>query len=133
MRYLLMIYYDESTHPADGSPEQERLWTEYDEFTGDTIASGAFRGADALHPTATSTTVRVRGGDALVTDGPFAETKEQLGGFYVIECKDIDEAIQIAARCPGSRHGTVELRPVVERGVASTEEVRRRHDAPERG
>jgi hypothetical protein len=133
MRYLLMIYYDEATHPPDGSPEQEQLWREYNDFTGDVISRGAYRGADALHPTATSTTVRVRAGDALVTDGPFAETKEQLGGFYVIDCADLDEAIQIAAGCPGSRHGTVELRPIIERGVAAAEELRRGHDAPGAG
>jgi hypothetical protein len=129
MRYLMMIFYDESEHPEDGSPEQESLWKQYNAFTQHVIDEGAYRGADALHPISTATTVRVRGGGALVTDGPFAETKEQLGGFYVIECNDLDEAIQIAARCPGSEHGTVELRPVIERGVAATQAIRNQHDA----
>lgn len=130
MRYLMLIYYDESEHPGDDSQEQEALWKQYNAFTKHVIEQGAYCGADALHPVATATTVRVRGGDALVTDGPYAETKEQLGGFYVIECDDLDEAIQIAAQCPGSQHGTVELRPVVERGVAATQALRNQHDAP---
>lgn len=130
MRYLMMIYYDESEHPGDGSRDQETLWKQYNAFTKRVIDQGAYRGADALHSVATATTVRVRGGDALVTDGAYAETKEQLGGFYVIECDDLDEATQIAAQRPGSQHGTVELRPVLERGVAATQALRNQHDAP---
>lgn len=129
MRYLMMIYYDEAEHPEEGTPAQEALWKQYNDFTKHVIDEGAYRGADALHSVATATSVRVRDQDAIVTDGPFAETKEQLGGFYLIECADLDEAIQIAAKCPGSLHGTVELRPVVERGVAATQAIRHRFDA----
>jgi hypothetical protein len=108
MEYLLLIYENEKRY-ANGYPEDELK--EYRGF-GDSFAK-AIRGGKALQPTATATTVRVRDGKRLTTDGPFAETKEQLGGFYLVEAKDLDEAIAMAARIPGARTGSVEVRPVV--------------------
>ena len=87
--------------------------TEYGKLTEDLKKSGQLRAGDALQPTTTATTVRVRDGKRLTTDGPFAETKEQLGGYYLVEAKDLDEAIAIAARIPGARHGSIEVRPVM--------------------
>jgi hypothetical protein len=88
------------------------VFADYNAFTESIRESGHLVGGDALHPVETATTVRVRGGETMVTDGPFAETKEQLGGYYLIEAKDADEAISIAARIPGANHGSVEVRPV---------------------
>jgi hypothetical protein len=85
----------------------------YGEFGREVEAAGAFLGGEGLQPTPTATTVRVRDGERLITDGPFAETKEQLGGFYLLECKDLDEAIEWAAKIPGAQHGSVEVRPVM--------------------
>ena len=93
---------------------------EYFAFTGEVRESGNFVDGAPLHPTTTATAVRVRDGETLVTDGPFAETKEQLGGFYLVEAADADEAIAIAARIPGARYGTIEVRPVVAVEAGST-------------
>jgi hypothetical protein len=93
---------------------------EYFDFTEDTKKSGVFVGGEALHPTSTATTVRLRDGKLTTTDGPFAETKEQLGGYYLLECKDLDEAIQWAARIPHSRIGSIEIRPVVDFSQAAS-------------
>src|SRR4029077_5413449 len=87
---------------------------EYRQFTEEIAASGHLIGCNRLQPAETATTLRVRDGQVLLTDGPFAETKEQLGGYYVIEAKDMNEAIQIAARIPGARYGCVEVRPIAE-------------------
>jgi hypothetical protein len=83
-------------------------------FTKDIIDRGLMKGGEALQPTATATTVRVREGDTLTTDGPFAETKDQLGGFYLVDCKDLDEAIEVAARIPDARRGSIEVRPIMD-------------------
>jgi hypothetical protein len=111
MRYLLLIYNAEST---DAVPQAEMFeqMNAYDAFTRDIAERGIYRAGEALQPTSTATTVRVRDGRTLTTDGPFAETKEQLGGFYVVEAKDLDEAIEAAARIPGAWIGSVEVRPI---------------------
>ena len=109
MQYLLLIYANESEPTPDLLPE-------YSAFTQGIIQSGAFKGADRLQPTSTATTVRVRDGKTLITDGPFAETREQLGGYYLIEAKDLDEANAIAAKVPSARYGGVEVRPVFQMG-----------------
>jgi hypothetical protein len=92
---------------------------DYMAFTKDIVDRGIMRSGEALQPTATATTVRVRNGETLSTDGPFAETKEQLGGFYVVEAKDLDEAIEIAARIPDVRGGSIEVRPIMEMDMPS--------------
>lgn len=109
MRYLLLIYEDESNPPADEAEMQK--WFEY---TGELQESGAMKAGEALHPTSTATTVRVKNGETIATDGPFAETKEQLGGFYLIESEDLDEAIAWAARMPNADRGSIEIRPIME-------------------
>ena len=113
MQYMLLIYDDEKTIAAMTDPEQGQFLGAYMEFTNAIKKSGHHRAGDALHPVSTATSVRVRDGKTLSTDGPFAETREQLGGYYLIEAKDLDEAIAIAARIPSAKIGTVEVRPVV--------------------
>ena len=114
MKYMLLIYHDEQAW--DGLTEQERqnIYAEYGQFTQEIIASGHHLGGFELHPISTATSVRVRDGQHLATDGPFAETKEQLGGYYLIEAGNLDEAIGIAARIPSARVGAIEVRPVSE-------------------
>jgi hypothetical protein len=112
MRYLLMIYGNEA---AEFNPtEMEKVMDAYNDFTNEVKSAGAYQAAEALQPTATATTVRVRNGETLVTDGPFAETKEQLNGFYLLDCKDIDQAIAYAAKIPGAKAGSIEVRPIME-------------------
>jgi hypothetical protein len=111
MKYMLLIYTDEA---AWTESEREHCYVESTRLTHELHATGQYLDASPLHPVATATSVRVRDGKRLVTDGPFAETREQLGGFFLIEAGDLDEAIGIAARVPGARKGTVEVRPVVE-------------------
>lgn len=113
MQYMLLIYNNEAEMSAMNPEEGKRFMGEYGEFTRGIVASGHFKAGDALQPTATATTVRVRGGKTLVTDGPFAETREALGGYYLIEAADLDEARAIAARIPSARNGSIEVRPVV--------------------
>ena len=113
MQYMLLIYNDETQEPKLGDPRRTALFQAYGEFTEGIRKSGNFVAGAPLQPTATATTVRLRDGKRLVTDGPFAETREQLGGYYLIEAKDLDEARGIAARIPGARNGSVEVRPVV--------------------
>lgn len=113
MQYLLLIYTDESRMKDVTPAEREAMFLEYRELTQSIIQSGNMRGGEGLQPTSTATTVRVRNGKTLTTDGPFAETKEQLGGYYLIDAKDLDEATKIAARIPGGRIGSVEVRPVM--------------------
>jgi hypothetical protein len=113
MRYMLSIYVDESSF-ADATPEdRERMSNAYADFTDEIDKAGVLRGGDGLQPSPTATTVRVREGELLLTDGPFAETREQLGGFYLLECADLDEAIGWAGRIPGAHSGAVEVRPVM--------------------
>jgi len=113
MQYLLMIYEPEKVWADMGEDARNRMFGEYMQFTNDVKASGHFKAGDALQPTATATTVRVRDGKTQVTDGPFAETREQLGGYYLIEAKNLDEATKIAARIPSARHGSIEVRPLM--------------------
>src|SRR5499433_727739 len=111
MKYMLLIYSDESTW-TDG--EREDCYTESTKLTQDLHAKGQFLGASPLHMVSTATSVRIRDGKELVTDGPFAETHEQLGGYFLVEAKNLDEATSIAARIPSARTGTIEVRPLVE-------------------
>ena len=111
MKFLLLIYGKEGTLTDD---ERQACYAESAQLTRELHAKGQYLGASPLHPVAMATSVRVRDGRRLVTDGPFAETREQLGGYFLVEAKDLDEAIAIAGRIPGARKGTVEIRPVVE-------------------
>ena len=116
MRYLLLIYSDENADAAATPDAGRDIMQRYFALTKDMRESGAFQAGDGLQPTATATTVRVRSGETLTTDGPFAETKEQLGGFYLIEAADLDEAITWAARIPTAERGSVEVRPIIDYG-----------------
>src|SRR5260370_707107 len=111
MKYMLLIYMGGQ---AMNEAEREHCYVESAQLARDLHAKGKFLGANPLHPVATATSVRVRDGKPLVTDGPFAETREQLGGYFLIDAKNLDEAISIAGRIPGARKGTVEIRPVME-------------------
>ena len=112
MQYMLLIYTNESEMAGRTPGDVTAMTQGYAEFTQAIVRSGSYRAGEALEPTSTATTVHVRGGKVLQTDGPYAETKEQLGGFYLVEAKDLDEATKIAARIPGAAHGYVEVRPV---------------------
>ena len=112
--YLLTIYENEKLYEGKPEAEMAQLMGEYDAFTESIKKSGNFVGGEALQPVATATTLRIRDGKRLTTDGPFAETKEQLGGFYMIEADDLDEAIRWAAKIPDANGGTIEVRPVME-------------------
>jgi hypothetical protein len=112
MQYLLMIYQNEAEYARNDAETTQKMLQEYGAFTQSIIQSGNFKAADRLQPTTTATTVRVRDGKTLTTDGPFAETREQLGGYYLVEAKDLDEALAIAARIPSARIGSIEVRPV---------------------
>ena len=113
MQYLLMIYQNEAEYGKIDAATTKKMMEEYGAFTQSIIQSGNFKAGDRLQPTSTATTVRVRDGKTLTTDGPFAETREQLGGYYLIEAKDLDTALSIAARIPGAKTGSVEVRPVM--------------------
>jgi hypothetical protein len=111
MKYIILIYSDEKLD----TPEMwEKTMPEYFAYSDMLRNGGQSDASEALQPTATATTIRVRDGKTLLTDGPFAETKEQLGGFYLIEAKNLDDAIALASKCPGAKYGTVELRPCVD-------------------
>ncbi|MDB5971190.1 MAG: hypothetical protein JWQ90_3640 [Hydrocarboniphaga sp.] len=112
MQYLLMIYANESEFAAMAPAALTAMSNEYGDFTKAIVQAGQFKAGDRLKPTATATTVRIRDGKTLTTDGPFAETREQLGGYYLVDAKNLDEAIAIAARIPGARHGSIEVRPI---------------------
>jgi hypothetical protein len=111
MKYMLLIYLDEK---ALSESEREACYAESLQLAQEIHSSGKYLGANPLHPTSMATSVRVREGKRLVTDGPFAETREQLGGYFLIEAKNLDEAIAVAGRIPMARKGTVEVRPVIE-------------------
>ena len=117
MRYLLLIYNEEPAEmpPAEVLADQSAA---YDVFTNEIRDRGLFLAGEALHPTTSATTVRVRDGQTVTTDGPFAETKEALGGFYMVSAADLDEAIELAAKIPGARNGSIEVRPILEYGTA---------------
>ena len=112
MQYLLMIYRSEAEMGTMTPADIKKMSADYCTFTQSIIQSGNFKAGDRLQPTATATTVRVRDGKTLTTDGPFAETREQLGGYYLVEAKDLDAALGIAARIPGARFGSIEVRPI---------------------
>jgi hypothetical protein len=112
MQYMLLIYLDEQ-HPVTETERQE-CYVESAQLAQELHASGHYVAAAPLHPTSTATTIRTRDGKRIVTDGPFAETREQLGGYFLIEARDLDEAIGVAERIPAARFGTVEIRPVME-------------------
>jgi hypothetical protein len=112
MQYLLLIYQNEAEADSAGEAATKHMHEEYRTFTQSIIQAGHFKAGDALTRTSTATTVRVRNGKTMTTDGPFAETREQLGGYYLIEAKDLDQATAIAARVPSAKYGSVEVRPV---------------------
>jgi hypothetical protein len=112
MQYLLTIYQNEADYGKIDPATAKKMMEEYGAFTQSIIQSGNFKAGDRLQPSTTATTVRVREGKTLTTDGPFAETREQLGGYYLIDAKDIDAALAIAARIPGARFGSIEVRPI---------------------
>src|ERR1700684_3843150 len=113
MQYLLMIYRSEAELGKMNDADRQQMSAEYGTFTQSIIQSGHFKAADGSQRSTTATTVRVREGKILTTDGPFAETREQLGGYYLVEAKDLDAAIGIAARIPGAKSGSIEVRPIM--------------------
>jgi hypothetical protein len=113
MRYLMLIYESEATWAGLSEADRGKIFQEYMEFTGQVKKGGQHVASAPLQPVSTATTVRIKGGKTLTTDGPFAETREQLGGFYLLEAKDLDEAIALAARIPAARTGSVEIRPIM--------------------
>jgi hypothetical protein len=114
MQYMLLIYGNENGWANATEAEQQAEMEKWNVYTEEMRASGVFKAGDALQPTATATSVRDDGGEPLVTDGPFAETREQLGGYYLLDVPDLDAAIKWAHKCPGAKWGTIELRPVIE-------------------
>jgi hypothetical protein len=113
VQYMLLIYGDENGWESLSDEQRAGWMAQYRDFTEELRSAGAMVAGDALQPTTNATTVRVRDGEQLVTDGPFAETKEQLGGYYLIEAGSLDAATEWAAKLPGSQHGSVEIRPIV--------------------
>jgi hypothetical protein len=111
MQYMLLIYQNEGTRPS--AAQESQMMQEYMAFTQDIVKTGKFKAGDRLELSASARTVQVRDGKTVTTDGPFTETREQLGGYYIVEAKDLDEASTIAARIPGARTGSVEVRPIV--------------------
>lgn len=121
MRYAVLIYDTETADPSPEPPDpkvREETTARYNAYTTMLRDRGAYVGGEALQPVTTATTIRVRDGETLTTDGPFAETKEALGGFYLIDATDLDEALILAAQCPGARYGSIEVRPIFEFGSA---------------
>jgi hypothetical protein len=120
MKYLLMICANEGAE-AELTPEDHKaVYAAYGRFTESVRQAGVYKGGEALHPTGTATTVRVRNGQTVTTDGPFAETKEQIGGYYLLDCKNLDEAIEWAAKIPHASKGSIEVRPIVDFSQAAT-------------
>jgi hypothetical protein len=113
-----MIYSDESSETAMAPEEERAMMAEYRAFFDQATAAGVVEGGDRLRPTSTATVVRVRDGETLTTDGPYADTKEQLGGYFILKCADLDEALGWAAKIPGARHGSIEVRPIWDGGDA---------------
>jgi hypothetical protein len=114
MRYLMLICTDEAGEQAQSDSENTVMTADYMAFVEEMNGRGVLQGGERLRPTTTATTVRVEGDDVLTSDGPFAETKEQIGGFFLVDCKDLDEAIEIASKIPGARRGAIEVRPIWE-------------------
>jgi hypothetical protein len=113
-KYAALIYVPERLMAEPESPETRKVSDAYAAYTEDVQKAGVLRGGEGLMPTTMATSVRVQDGKTITMDGPFAETKEQLGGFYILECKDLDEAIKWAAKIPDASRGTIELRPVIQ-------------------
>jgi hypothetical protein len=111
-KYAALFYRDEANHPAPGSPEEGALYQAWGAFNQEVTKAGVMQGMPGLQPTSTATTVRVRDGKVLTTDGPFAETKEQLAGLCIFDCRDLDEAISWASKVPDAATGSVEVRPI---------------------
>jgi hypothetical protein len=114
MKFIALIYNDESRYSEATAEETAATFQAHGEFGQAAGEAGVFGGGDGLQPTATATTLRVRDGERMLTDGPYAETKEQLGGYYALECKDLDEALAWAARIPEAKTGAIEVRPVID-------------------
>jgi hypothetical protein len=114
MKYMLLIFDDEQAWRAMRSAERQKVMEDYGHFTRQVKTAGQFVAGAQLQPSETATCVKVREGKRLLTDGPFAETREQLGGYYVVEAKDLDEALTLAAQIPSAQFGTIEVRPVIE-------------------
>jgi hypothetical protein len=129
MKYLLTIYNDESGW-SEVTPEQSgQIMAAYEAFGRAATEAGVMLGGEGLQPTSTATTVRVRDGETVTSDGPFAETREQLGGYYLLDCRDLDEAIGWAARIPGAQQGSIEVRPVMDYDAAGLDRDVQAHEA----
>ena len=116
MKYAILIFDEESAHPSPTQPdpaEAAKVYEEYNAYTQMLRDNNLYLGGEALQPNPTATTIRVRDGQTITTDGPFAETKEALGGFYLVEARDLDHALQLAAACPGAKFGSIEVRPLM--------------------
>ena len=120
MQYLLLIYNNEQNWLTLSETDRAALSADYRTFTESIAKSGHYKGGNALQPTSTATTVRVRNGKRTTTDGPFAETREHLGGYYLVDAKDLDEAIALAERIPGAKTGGIEVRPVLQMNMPAT-------------
>ena len=114
MRYMLLIYGSETTYARMTQEERDAAMQAHNAFVQEALKRGILTGGAPLQPTSTATSIRVRNGKTLITDGPFAETKEQLAGNYVLDCKDLDEAIEMATKIPDALHGSIEIRPIME-------------------
>ena len=124
MQYAILIYDEGTANPPAEAPSPEewmQVMGDYNAYTKLLRDGGHYLGGEALQPVPTATTVRIKDGETLITDGPFAETKEALGGFYLVEAKDLDEALDLAAKCPGAKVGSVEVRPVFDTSSAATD------------
>ena len=129
MKYLLTIYNDESGW-SEVTPEQSgQIMAAYEAFGRAATEAGVMLGGEGLQPTSTATTVRVRDGETVTSDGPFAETREQLGGYYLLDCRDLDDAIGWAARIPGAQQGSIEVRPVMDYDAAGLDRDVQAHEA----
>jgi hypothetical protein len=129
MKYLLLLAGDESSWENTSEDEAASEMAAYEKYDKEATAAGALVAGEGLQPTSTATTMRIVGGERVLTDGPFAETKEQIGGFYVLECKDLDEALDWAERCPASAHGSIEIRPVMDYEAMGYEDPRNPEEA----
>jgi hypothetical protein len=133
MKYLLTIYADESRYATMTPADSASLMEAYGKFGTEAQSAGVLLGGEGLQPTATATTVRVRDGETLLTDGPFAETREQLGGYYLLDCEDLDEANRWAAKIPDAAGGAVEVRPVMDYEADGREEAHVQTEAAAQG
>jgi hypothetical protein len=129
MKYMLLLWGDESQWTEASEEELAAQMVQWDAFTEELTKAGGFVSGEGLQPTPTATTLRVEDGERILTDGPFVETKEQLGGFYVIDCKDLDEAIEWAAKTPTAQRGSIEIRPVIDYEAYGMEDTQRPQEA----